>query len=102
MAMLARLAGAGTLTSTPFEWGRPEPTSFAAVVHLIRDELVDIQAARESGATASIVPKASRRATLAAATPRFALTLSSALQDSAAGRVLLTARRLESSATGLL
>ena len=91
----------GTALAHPFEWNRPEPTSFAAVVHLMRDELYDIQLARESGAVASIAPKASRIGTLAATVPGFALTLSSALADSAAGPILRVARRMESAAAGL-
>jgi hypothetical protein len=69
------ITAVGTALAHPFEWNRPEPTSYAAVVHLMRDELYDIRLASESGAVASIAPKASRIGTLAATVPGFALTL---------------------------
>jgi len=98
LAVLALATATAPASGHPYDSAYPQPTSFAGAVHLIRDELHVINQSRESGRLADAVASASRLATLANAVPGFALTLSGALQDSAAGRILRTSERLGATA----
>jgi hypothetical protein len=91
----------GTALAHPFEMDPPEPTSYATAVHRMGDELHEIRLARESGGIARIAPRAAHIVTLAARVPGFTMTLSTALQDSAVGRVLQAALRMETAASAL-
>src|SRR5262245_25646059 len=97
MLMLAAASASGH----PYDVVNPKPTDFASAVRRIRIEIAGMERSRRTGDFADLTQRAACIDTLAIDVPGFAMTLSTALEDSAAGRILRSSLRLRTVADEL-
>ena len=108
---LCRAAAAGLAVSVllwataaghPSDSGIANPTTFPAVVRVIRDEMRSAEQANQNRDYDDVKLHATLVAGFAAGMPPFVLGLSGALEDSAVGRILRAGVRVRESADAIL
>jgi hypothetical protein len=85
----------------PFDTPFPEPRTYTEAIRQIRDELAAIRTSPKRGDSLDPVPCATRIGRVARSVPPFALSLTSALEDSALGRILQASQRLAGAADAM-
>ncbi len=90
LAVLASLWSVATAAAHPTDLAAPPPTTYAAAVRRIRDEVRGVEEARRISYFVDAARHAGQVDTLAWRVPALAMAQASAYQDSALGRVMRT------------